>query len=125
MPTPIHSLNQGLSDQELQQWYHLSAGTQLIPYDWLVALGDDSLTKLFAVTGLVADPTHPDKLPVGFAKTEGPNVPVPQAGFTCSFCHTTQFSYKGRQIKIEGGPSLQYNARFLSALIQRLGALIP
>lgn len=32
------SLNQSLSDQDLQQWYHLSAGTQLIPYDWLVAL---------------------------------------------------------------------------------------
>ncbi|HMW88093.1 MAG TPA: hypothetical protein PKD65_18870, partial [Nitrospira sp.] len=24
------SLNQSLSDQDLQQWYHLSAGTQLI-----------------------------------------------------------------------------------------------
>ena len=42
---PVESLNQSLSDQDLQQWYHLSAGTQLIPYDWLVALVDDSLTK--------------------------------------------------------------------------------
>lgn len=122
---PVYSLNQGLSSQELQQWYHLSAGTQLIPYDWLAALEDESLIKMFAATGLIADPDHIDKLPVGFAKTEGPNVSVPQAGFTCSFCHTTQFSYKGQRIKIEGGPSLQYNARFLSALIQRLGALIP
>ena len=77
------------------------------------------------MTGLVADPGHSDKLPVGFAKTEGPNIPVPQAGFTCSFCHTTQFSYKGHAIKIDGGPSLQYNSRFLSALIQRLGMLLP
>jgi hypothetical protein len=122
---PVYSLNQGLSSQELQQWYHLSAGTHLIPYDWLAALEDESLIKMFAATGLIADPDHIDKLPVGFAKTEGPNVSVPQAGFTCSFCHTTQFSYKGQRIKIEGGPSLQYNARFLSALIQRLGALIP
>lgn len=122
---PATPLNHGLSDLELQQWYHLSAGTQLIPYDWLVALVDDSLTKIFAVTGLVADPGHSDKLPVGFAKTEGPNIPVPQAGFTCSFCHTTQFSYKGHAIKIDGGPSLQYNSRFLSALIQRLGMLLP
>ncbi|HPV82597.1 MAG TPA: hypothetical protein PK866_05700, partial [Nitrospira sp.] len=35
---PSYSLNQGLSDQDLQQWYHLSAGTQLIPYDWFLAL---------------------------------------------------------------------------------------
>ena len=122
---PVYSLNQGLSDQELQQWYHLSAGTQLIPYDWLVALEDESLTKMFAATGLVPDPDHTDKLPVGFAKIDRPNVPVPQAGFTCSFCHTTQFRYNGQQYKIEGGPSLQYNAHFLAAFTKRLAGLIP
>ena len=42
---PATPLNHGLSDLELQQWYHLSAGTQLIPYDWLVALVDDSSRK--------------------------------------------------------------------------------
>ncbi len=122
---PAESLNQSLSDQDLQQWYHLSAGTQLIPYDWLVALLDESLAKTFAVTGLVEDPRHPDKLPVGFAKTEGSNVPVPLVGFTCSFCHTTQFRYKGHSLRIEGGPSLQNNAALVNALIQRLGALTP
>ncbi len=124
-PNPVQVLNQGLSDQELQQWYHLSAGTQLIPYDWLIALRDDALLNAFAVTGSITDSGHPDKLPIGFAKTEGPNVSVPQAGFTCSFCHTTQFSYRGQSIRIEGGPSLQYNARLVSALIQRLSLLFP
>lgn len=122
---PVQSLNQGLSDEERQQWYHLSAGTQLIPYDWLVALLDESLANTFAVTGLLEDSHHPDKLPVGFAKTGGPNVREPQVGFTCSFCHTTQFRYKGHPIRIEGGPSLQNNAAFVKALIQRLGALTP
>lgn len=122
---PIYSLNQGLSDQDLQQWYHLSAGTQLIPYDWFLALLDESLTKTFALTGLVEDPNHADKLPVGFAKTEGASVPVPQVGFTCSFCHTTQFRYKEHAIRIEGGPSLQNNATFVRALVQRLGILTP
>ncbi|MGC3975212.1 MAG: di-heme-cytochrome C peroxidase [Nitrospira sp.] len=122
---PVESLNQGLPDQDLQQWYHLSAGTQLIPYDWLVALLDESLAKTFAVTGLIEDTHHPDKLPVGFAKTEGPSVAVPQVGFTCSFCHTTQFRYKGHSIRIEGGPSLQNNATVVRAVVQKLGTLTP
>ena len=77
------------------------------------------------VTGLVEDPNHVDKLPVGFAKTEGASVPIPQVGFTCSFCHTTQFRYKEHTIRIEGGPSLQNNATFVRALVQRLGILTP
>lgn len=124
-PQVVQSINQGLSDQELQQWYHLSAGTQLIPYDWLVALLDDSLTKTFTVTGLIEDRNHPDKLPVGFAKINGPDGTVAQVGFTCSFCHTTQFTYNKQSIRIEGGPSLQNNSTLVRALVQRLGALTP
>ena len=122
---PNPSITQGLTDQELQQWYHTSAGTQLIPYDWLVALEDESLAKGFAATGLIADPGHPDKLPIGFTKTEGATISTVQAGLTCAFCHTTQFTYKGQSMRIEGGPSLQYNARFLAVLLKRLNLLIP
>ncbi|CBK40332.1 conserved exported protein of unknown function [Nitrospira defluvii] len=116
---------QGLTDQELQEWHRTSAGTQLIPYDWLVALTDDSLAKGFAATGLIADPGHPDKLPIGFSKTEGTTISTAQAGLTCAFCHTTQLTYKGQSMRIEGGPSLQYNAHFLAVLLKRLAMLIP
>lgn len=115
--------DQGWTEQDRQQWYHTSAGTQLIPYDWFVALEDEPLNNNFARTGILADPTHPHKLPVGLAKTEGPNVSSPQVGMTCAFCHTTQFTYQGNQIRIEGGPSLQYNQRFLQILLESLGDL--
>lgn len=114
---------QGWTEQDRQQWYHTSAGTQLIPYDWFVALEDEPLKNSFARTGILADPDHPDKLPVGLAKTEGSNVPVSQIGLTCAFCHTAQFTYQGNQIRIEGGPSLQYNARFLQTLLESLSDL--
>ena len=29
---------QGWTEHDRQQWYHMSAGTQLIPYDWFVVL---------------------------------------------------------------------------------------
>ena len=120
------SVVQGWPEQERQQWYHTSAGTQLIPYDWFVALiEDESLLKTFAATGILQDQAHPDKLPVGFARVDrGASSPA-MVGFTCAFCHTTEFRYKDQSIRIEGGPSLQYNARFLQVLLKRLGELIP
>ena len=114
---------QGWTEQDRQQWYHTSAGTQLLPYDWFVVLEDEPLKNSFARTGIIPDQTHPDRLPIGFTKTEGPNVPEPTVGLTCAFCHTTQFTYQGNPIRIEGGPSLQYNQRFLQVLLESLGEL--
>ncbi|MEP7151195.1 MAG: di-heme-cytochrome C peroxidase [Nitrospira sp.] len=116
-------LIQGWTEQDRQGWYHTSAGTQLIPYDWFIVLENEPLKNSFARTGILADPAHPDKLPIGFSKTEGPNVLEPQVGLTCAFCHTTQFTYQGNPIRIEGGPSLQYNQRFLQILLENLGEL--
>ena len=87
---------QGWTEQDRQGWYHTSAGTQLIPYDWFIALEDEPLRNSFTRTGILVDPTHPDRLPIGFSKTEGPNVSEPQVGLTCAFCHTTQFTYQGK-----------------------------
>ncbi|MBI4000185.1 MAG: hypothetical protein HY348_00170 [Nitrospira defluvii] len=122
---PMHnpSIVQGWTEQDRTQWYHTSAGTQLIPYDWFVALEDEPLKNSFARTGILADPAHPDRLPIGFSKTEGPNVSGPHVGLTCAFCHTTQFTYQGNAIRIEGGLSLQYNQRFLQILLESLGEL--
>ena len=120
---PKPPLIQGWTEQDRQEWYHTSAGTQLIPYDWFIVLENEPLKNSFARTGILADPAHPDKLPIGFSKTEGSNVLEPQVGLTCAFCHTTQFTYQGNPIRIEGGPSLQYNQRFLQILLENLGEL--
>ncbi len=117
---------QGWPEQIRQQWYHMSAGTQLIPYDWFVTLiEDESLLSAFGATGILANEAHPDKLPVGFARVDrGASSPA-MVGFTCAFCHTSEFTYNNHSFRIEGGPSLQYNARFLQILFKSLGELIP
>ena len=117
---------QGWPEQVRQQWYHTSAGTQLIPYDWFVTLiEDESLLSAFGATGVLSNPVHPDKLPVGFAKLDRGTSSPAMVGFTCAFCHTSEFRYKTHTVRIEGGPSLQYNARFLHLLFKSLGELIP
>ncbi|MBA3752959.1 MAG: hypothetical protein H0X01_02175 [Nitrospira sp.] len=42
---PNSSVVQGWSEQDRGQWYHTSAGTQLIPYDWFLALEDEPAEK--------------------------------------------------------------------------------
>lgn len=53
----------GKLDQDHPRWYHASAGTQLMPYDWFVALLD-STSKEFEKAGILVDSIHPDRLPV-------------------------------------------------------------
>ncbi|MET0513866.1 MAG: hypothetical protein ABW047_00860, partial [Nitrospiraceae bacterium] len=46
-------LNQpSLKDEERQQWYHASAGTQLLPFDWFMALNDDPFKANLHHTGV-------------------------------------------------------------------------
>ena len=92
------------------------------------------------------NPSNPDGLPVGFAKEAppvgpdgqrnetvllrpfmGPNAkdadfPKPNAwlGLTCAACHTTQLSYKGITLRIDGGPTLADFNEFISTLITAL-----
>ena len=117
---------QGWTEQDRAQWYHTSAGTQLIPYDWFVALQDDQLAKVFSDTGILPDPRRRDRdrLPVGLSEPQSKAASSSHTGMNCAFCHTTQFNYQGKQIRIEGGPSLQYNQPFLTALVESLGKLI-
>ncbi len=111
------------SEEERKQWYHTSAGTQLLPFDWFMALQDERFKDNMHQVGVLSDSSHQDGLAIGFAKTSGPNIRIPQLGLTCSFCHTSEFTYQGKTFRIDGGPSLQYNAKFVQALIEALGAL--
>src|SRR5262245_24493456 len=69
-------LDQGWTDDERQEFYHTSPGTQLLPYDWFLPLKAKGTERPFkdvmSLFGLIPDqnPSHnPDRLPVGLAKT--------------------------------------------------------
>jgi len=78
----------------------LDAQQRLVILRSLLDIGgaaNESILNDFATTGILRDPSHPDKLPVGFAKVEGgPSSPA-MVGFTCAFCHTTEFRYKNKK----------------------------
>ena len=122
------------TDEEHARYYHLTSGTQLIPYNWFLALQQADTAELFKAGDSIsrlrlvpdkADPTHNrDRLPVGFTRTvysSDPRGIKEYLGITCAFCHTGELhassNDRGRlTMYIEGGASMQDNAEFLDAL---------
>jgi hypothetical protein len=115
-------LDQGWSANTAKLWYHISQGTALVPYEWLLALEQPNGTELLSSAdsmqrfGFLVDPPESanslDALPVGFSRM---TLDLDQGGYRCwkgnwaglgcAACHTGQINYRGHQIRIEGGPA--------------------
>jgi hypothetical protein len=121
-------LDQGWTAEDRQEFYHLSPGTQLVAYDWFIALetstGGQRFKDMVDAFWLLPDlnpGANADRLPVGLGPTTGAPMQGRQVGVTCAFCHTAQIHYDHQEIRIDGAPSMQYNARFIQALLGLLG----
>jgi hypothetical protein len=115
-------LPQGWNDETIDRWHFISQGTPLIPYEWFLALEQPGQTALISSPenleklGFLGEPPNPDVnkdgLPVGLYKLA---VNFEDGKFTCwkgnwlglgcAGCHTGQVNYRGKQIRIEGGPA--------------------
>jgi hypothetical protein len=77
------------------------------------------------ITQPAGSPYNPDGLPIGISKTviSTPRWPGEEtgefAGLTCAACHETQLNYKGKHVRIDGGPANTFD---LQAHIQALNA---
>ena len=78
----VHYLKQGWSPEIRQSFYHLTQGSQLIPYEWFLAVeqakGQDlfrkneNLNRFGYITQAPNAAENPDGLPIGFAKDDNP-----------------------------------------------------
>ena len=127
-------LNQNWTEQERNQFYYTPQGSLLIPYSWYLALEQPDNPRLFnapkhieRMRYISADDYNqeynPDGLPIGFAKEPMENG-EPWLGYTCAACHTGQMRYKGKTIRIEGGPTLSNFSMFNERLVQALEATL-
>ncbi|MBC9882072.1 hypothetical protein G8O24_32600 [Bradyrhizobium sp. INPA01-394B] len=140
---PIH-LQQGWSEATVDRWHFISQGTALIPYEWFVALeqpgqqaGQTALIKApenLQRLGFLTEPvsaTNPDGLAIGLYSTP---VDIPDGrhacwkgnwlGLGCAGCHTGQVSYRGQQIRIEGGPAHIDIDAFVGQLVGSITAVL-
>lgn len=111
-------LDQNWTDENQlrEKFYSTSQGSQLIPYDWFFALESAKGHKLISsqaeiemlgyLPDYTPDPlTNPDGLPIGFVKDEDPKT-GDWIGVNCAACHTAQFIYNNRIVRIDGAPSM-------------------
>lgn len=122
--------NANLTEAELDRFYHLSQGSQVMPYDWFINLEQgDSTEKLtgdvfmsrFRFIPSRRSVENPDGLQIGFAKD--PPDPVNGSvnmGVTCAACHTAQITYKGTSMLVNGGPGQIDFDKFVAAMYASL-----
>ena len=124
----VINLEQGWTEDTQESFYFTPQGSQIMPYSWFLALEQPSSQSLFrsdkninALRYLPAKPTkmNPDGLPVGFVKDIGSN-DTEFLGLTCAACHTTQISYQGTNMRIDGGPTLGDFEGFNNTLVDAL-----
>lgn len=119
-------------------YYWTSEGSRVIPVRWFLALeveggtqpfrGAENMSRLGyipqrAMPGggdLRGEMENPNEFPVGFAVDSNPGEKEPWVGFTCAACHTSQITYRGRTLRIDGGPSLGDMTLFLESLLGSL-----
>ena len=125
-------LNQNWGPQDSLWFYEATQGSDLVPYDFFLALESADTDLPLRSTENVLRwnflPQHrttrnPDALPVGFADDSYDGQRY--LGLTCAACHTTQLDYKGTEIRIDGGPSLANMELFLGDLASALAAAAP
>ncbi|MEZ6062106.1 MAG: catalase family protein [Planctomycetaceae bacterium] len=72
-----HDLDQGWTPEDREEFYFTAQGSQLIPYQWFLALEqvhnrrlfrDDENMRRYGVLPASASPRNPDALPVGFVR---------------------------------------------------------
>jgi cytochrome c5 len=94
-----------------------------MPYDMFLALKQGDSDELFRSDKNVDKFRYlpqkktffnPDALPVGFVKMTYRGKDY--VGYTCAACHTGQVNYKGKAVRIDGGPAMADMVGFLTAL---------
>ena len=126
-------LEQGWTEAQRIWWYTTTQGSRLVPLSWALALeteadnspafGDSHLNDL----GYLRNPVsgiNPYGLPVGFAvdtdASSGADIMCdtfpemcragtmrePWIGLNCAACHTNEYEFGGKRLRVEGAPGL-------------------
>ena len=107
-------LDQNWTDKERQWYYSTTQGSQIMPYDWFMALPDPSVTtpmdQSYFHKGLTRYGYLPATksdwsdgvLPVGFIKDTDTKGGQSWVGLTCAACHTGDWRVGDKTMRIDG-----------------------
>jgi hypothetical protein len=110
--TKVAYLNQNWSPEQSLQFYFTSQGSQIVPYDWFLALEQPDSATLFRDNQNILKyrylaqnpgPKNPDGLPVGFVLDQGAG--RSWLGMTCAACHTAEVRLGTTAYRVDGAPT--------------------
>lgn len=116
-------LSQNWDQASRQKFYFGAQGSHLMPYDWAKAMENEDDQKSFLTSANLSRfgyipqaPTaeNPDGLPVGF--TRDSHQKKAQLGINCAACHTSEITYRGNVIRVDGGASLSDFQGFVNSM---------
>ena len=125
--TNVVYLQQNWSPAQSVQFYFTEQGSQIIPYDWFLALEQAENANPFRDNQnilkyryLPQNPgsLNPDGLPVGFVAGKG--VGRSWLGITCAACHSAEIRLGNTGYRIDGAPTQGDVQGLLSALTSAL-----
>jgi hypothetical protein len=108
----VRYLWQGWKPADSMWFYNTTQGSDLLPYDFFMALEKPGTSELFRSGDNLnyyrylpqkSTLSNPDALPVGFVKDRYKGKDY--VGLTCAACHTGQLNYQGIGMRIDGGPA--------------------
>lgn len=135
--------DQGWTIADQTQWHSLSQGSRLIPRAWLMALEQADVERPFLQRSHIdafrylVDSTP---LPVGFVVDtqsdkkfseitrlrwkKGQSDREPWVGMNCAACHSTELTFQGNRMRIEGAPALADFQGFMKSMNSALAATL-
>ena len=120
-------LGQNWTPDESNRFYFQAQGSQVIPYDWFLALEQADATTPFRDNQNILKyrylaqnpgPLNPDGLPVGFVADQGSG--RAWLGMTCAACHTNEIHLGDTAYRVDGAPTQGDIQGFLSAMISAM-----
>ncbi len=129
-PSIVADYSNGLSQQQRKSYYHLSQGSEILPWILLTAVdvADPGSSKPFVENlsrfGLLPDPGRDDGLPVGLTVATNPfTFGMEFVGVNCAACHVGELRHDGKAVRVDGAPNMFNLQLFYSQAIDALVAV--
>ena len=128
-PSIVADYRNGLSQQQRQSYYHISQGSEILPWILLTAVdvADPGSSKPFVENlsrfGLLPDPGRDDGLPVGLTVATNPfTFGMEFVGVNCAACHVGELHHNGKAVQVDGAPNMFNLQLFYSQAVDALRA---
>ncbi len=126
-PYAALALDQKWNKETADHFWWTSQGSQIVPYDWFLALEMPNSQELFSgnahferlryITVSEKSAKNPGGLPIGYVKNREQVDGLDILGLSCSACHTAKWMIKGVAVQVEGGPAMGDTQTFLEELV--------